>query len=231
MLTKIADGRLDLLSRRVVFNVICGVAARWLAGIICIAVATCTAAAQEGRFLVDDGSPPMSAVIGYSVIEENRAIAVDNDAGLFLIESDRRTKKIGLAGDGPCAIRRVSSFTVVQDTVFVLDNRQGRITGYSISTGECVTEIVLPELTEVTSLSRVGGWFYLVRTRYTSVSSPDQVLLYRLGTTRTLEPLNLTIGDLSSDRLLTSVRLGRRTSHIRIKDGALYFLLPFSHHA
>ena len=189
------------------------------------------ASAQDtpSRYLVDEGSPPMSAIIGYSVIGENEAIAVDNDEGMFLIESDHRTKKIGLAGDGPCAVRQVSSFTVVQDTLFVLDNRQGRIIGYSISKGECVKEVIHPELAQTTSLSRVGGWFYLLVTKYTSSSASDRVLLYRLGAGSTLEPLNLTVGDLESDLLRMSLNFGRRTSQIRVKDDVLHFLLPLTH--
>lgn len=222
---------LGLQSKRVVLDLVCSVTVRCLVAAIFIGVAACTVAAQDGpsRFLVDDGSPPMSAVIGYAEIGQNKAIAVDNNAGLFLIESDRRTKKIGLAGDGPCAIRRVGSFTVVQDTLFVLDNRQGRIIGYLISTGECVAEIVNPELAEVNSLSRVGGWFYLVATGYSSVSPENQSLLYRLHAASSFEPLPLAVKDLESNMLLAPIRVGRRTSQIRVKDKVLYFLLPFSH--
>ena len=171
----------------------------------------------------------MSGVIGYSEIGQGRAIAVDNDAGLFLIESDHRNTKIGMAGEGPCEIRQVSSFAVVQDTLFVLDNRQGRIIGYSISTGACVDEVTDSDLTDVSSLSSVNGSYYLVSAKYTSMTPPDWPLLFRMGAGGGLEPLDLAVEDLEADRLLVSVTIGRRTSQIRVKDGELFFLLPFSH--
>ena len=171
----------------------------------------------------------MSAVIGYVDIGAGRAIAVDNNAGLFLIESDRRTATIGLAGDGPCAIRRVASFAIIKDTLFVLDNRQGRIIGYYIPTGDCVADVTRPNLTEFDGLSRVGGWYYLVATKYTSATPVDRPLLYRMDDTGEPEPLDLAVGDLEADRLLVSIQFGRRTRQIRVKDGMLYFLLPLSH--
>ncbi len=181
------------------------------------------------RYVSDDGIPPISAIIGYSVIGADSAIAIDNTESIFLLESDRRTKKIGQNGDGPCEVWDVTSFAVVGDTIFVLDSSLGRITGYSISSGDCTAEVVHPELTAFSAIGKAGGWFYLVRTKYISVAPPEEPLLYRFSASGVLESLDLTIADLETDLLMVPVRIGRGVRQLREKDGAFYFLLPFSH--
>ena len=197
----------------------------------CVFVSNLIAVGQESqvRYLVDAADPPMSAIIGYSWIGEDSAIAADSRGGLFLIESDRRAKQVGAIGSGPCEVREVASFSINGDTLFVLDNRAGRITGFSISDGSCVTEVVHPELSRFSSMSRVDGGYVLVKSNYTSATAPGEFILYRLEDSEVLEPLALTVSDLQADLLMAPIRFGRRTTQIRTRGDVLYFLLPFSH--
>lgn len=179
-------------------------------------------AQDEGlRHLTDVGTPPISAVISYTTIGNDAAIVVDNANNIFQVISDQRTNTIGQSGLGPCEFQEVTSYTVVGDTLYVLDAKQGRITGHHISGGDCVAEIGLPELARFASIGRVGGSFYLAMTKYTSVTPSDETLLYRLSASGALEPLRLTVADLEADLILASGRMGRRISRIKEKDGVL----------
>ena len=195
-----------------------------------VMVVSLTADAQDvpTRYLTDLGDPPISEIIGYLPINERLAIAADYNGGLYLIESDRRTRKINASGAGPCENRQVSSFTVVGDTVFVLDKWSSRITGYLISSGRCVSEITHEELYNYSSVTRMGGWFYVVRTRYNNGMPSEEPLLFRIGDAETLEPLALTIADLDADLLMTHVQLGPEFAQTRVRNGLMYFLLPLS---
>ena len=189
-----------------------------------------TASAQDvpTRYLTDLDDPPIGDIVGYLPVDASSAIAADHTGALYLIESDQRTRQINVAGEGPCETSRVASFTVVGDTVFVLDSRSSRIIGYAISSGSCVLEITHSGLRGVSSIARIGGWFYVVRTGYTSVMPLEEPLLFRVSDAAVLEPLTLTIADLEADLLMTPVQYGRRISQVRMKDGLMYFLLPLS---
>ena len=196
-----------------------------------VMVVSLTANAQDGptRYLTDLGDPPIGEIVGYLPIDEGSAIAADHTGGLYLFEADQRTKQINVTGEGPCETRRVESFTVVGDTVFVLDNRARRIIGYSISSGRCLYEISNQSLNrEVGSMARIGGWFYVVRTGYTSVVPLEEPLLFRVSDAATLEPLGLTLADLEADLLPFFLSMAPRTSQARVRDGLVQFLLPLS---
>ena len=181
------------------------------------------------RHLVDDGNPPMSAVIGYAAIGTDSAIVVDNTHTIFLFISDRREKIIGQNGSGACEHQRVTSFSVDGDTIFVLDNQLGRIIGYSVHSGDCVSEIGRSEFSEFAQIERFENRFYLAKTKYNSASSSNENLFYYLDLDTQLQPLGLTIGDLKADLLLAPVRMSRRIPKIKSKGDKLYFILPFSH--
>ena len=145
-------------------------------GVICLVFSVPMSASAQNptpRYLVDDGDPPMSAVIGYATIGSDSAIVVDNTHGIFLFVSDRREKIIGQRGRGACEHQRVKSFSVDGDTIFVLDNQLGRIIGYSIHSGDCVSEIGMPELSDFAQIGRFDNRFYLAKTEYTSASASD----------------------------------------------------------
>ena len=201
-------------------------------GVICLVFSVhMSASAQDPapRYLVDDGDPPMSAVIGYATIGSDSAIVVDNTHGIFLFVSDRREKTIGQKGRGACEHQRVKSFSVDGDTIFVLDHQLGRIIGYSIHSGDCVSEIGMPELSDFAQIGRFDNQFYLAKTEYNSASASDDDLFYTLDQDNQLQPLGLTVGDLSADLLLVPIRTRRQISNIKSKGDQLYFILPFSH--
>ena len=133
-------------------------------GVICLVFSVhMSASAQDPtpRYLVDDGDPPMSEVIGYATIGSDSAIVIDNTHSIFLVISDRREKLIGQNGSGACEHESITSFVVDGDTIFVLDHRLGRILGYSIHSGDCVSEIGMPELSDFTQIGRVDNRFFL----------------------------------------------------------------------
>lgn len=181
------------------------------------------------RFLTDEGEPPMSAVIGYIPLSPDSALVVDNTDSIFLIISDRRERLLGQKGGGSCEHQQVTSYTLAGDTLFVLDTQLGRITGYSIHTGECLKEVVMPELAQFSQIEKNGNWFYLAKANYNSSDPPDEPLLYRLGSEGDLLPLALTIEDLDADLLLLPFKVGQRVNTIKPRGNKLYFILPFSH--
>ncbi len=181
------------------------------------------------RYLTDDGDPPMSAVIGYSMIGLDSAIVIDNTDTIFLLISDQREKIIGQKGSGACEHQEIASYTVAGDTLFILDNDLGRITGYSIRSGKCVSETSSSELSQFSQIGKFGDDFYLAKTDYNSASSPDESIVYRFNSAEQLAPLDLTVEDLDADLLLMPVRTPRRILKLQSRGGKFYFLLPFSH--
>ncbi len=181
------------------------------------------------RHIFDDGVPPISAINSYTPLRGDSALVVDNRDHIFLLVSNRRTRIVGTLGEGPCEYQDVTTYSVVGDTVFVLDHRRGKLVGYSVIDGACLSEFVSPDLSRFSATVRAGSWFYFTRTNYTTTLDPQTVLLYRLSLAGELAPLDLQKSDLVADLLMAPIRLGGRLKQIKEKDGGLYFLLPFSH--
>lgn len=181
------------------------------------------------RHIFDDGDPPISAINSYTPLRGDSALVVDNRDHIFLLVSNRRTRIVGTLGEGPCEYLDVTTYSVVGDTVFVLDHRRGKLVGYSVRDGACLSEYVSPDLSRFSATVRAGSWFYFTRTNYTTTLDPQTVLLYRLSLAGELAPLDLQKSDLDADLLMAPIRLGGRLKQIKEKDGGLYFLLPFSH--
>lgn len=189
------------------------------------------AAAQEDvvRYITDDDSPPISDIEGYIPIGPDSAIVADNTGALFLLVSDRKVRVIGQQAEGPCAHMDVTSFAVVGDTVFVLDRRLGRITGYAINSGTCLVEVANPELTSFRRLGRVGGWFYLVATSYSATTPEGESLLYRMNASGKLESLALTRSSIEANLMPMPLLFGRSLVYIKDADGILFLVLPQTH--
>ena len=204
---------------------------RHLLLIFMVALSAQFAVAQEDvvRYITDDDIPPISDIEGYIPIGPDSAIVADNTGALFLLVSDRKVRVIGQQSEGPCAHTDVTSFAVAGDTVFVLDRRLGRITGYEINSGTCLTEVRNPELSEFRRLGRVGGWFYLVATSYSATTPEDESLLYRMNASEKLESLALTKSSITANLMPAPLLFRYSLVYIKEADGILYLVLPQTH--
>ncbi len=180
------------------------------------------------RYIFDDGTPPISDIRAYRSLGADSALIVDRRRGIFLLVSDRRVSSVGSSGEGACEFQGVTSFSVVGDTVFVLNRLQGRLLGYSIRSGECLSEFISQELIKFSAFIRVGASFYFTRNSVNAATDPEAVLLYKMDTQGNFMPLNLRKSDLGVDLLLTPIRTVR-LAQIKEKDGVIYFLLPLTH--
>ena len=199
--------------------------------IFIVALSTQVATAQETvvRYITDDDSPPISDIEGYFPIGPDSAIVADNTGALFILVSDRKVRMIGQQSEGPCAHTDVTSLAVAGDTVFVLDRRLGRITGYEINSGTCLTEVRNPELSRFRRLGRVGGWFYLVATSYSATTPEDESLLYRMSASSKLESLALTKSSITANLMPMPLLFRYSLVYIKEADGILYLVLPQTH--
>ena len=199
--------------------------------IFMVALSTQVAMAQETvvRYITDDDSPPISDIEGYVPIGPDSAIVADNTGALFLLVSDRKVRMIGQQSEGPCAHTDVTSFAVAGDTVFVLDRRLGRITGYEINSGTCLTEVRNPELSRFRRLGRVGGWFYLVATSYSATTPEDESLLYRMNASEKLESLALTKSSITASLMPMPLLFRYSLVYVKDADDILYLVLPQTH--
>ena len=204
---------------------------RYLLLIFMVALFTLDAAAQGGavRYITDDDGPPISDIEGYIPVGPDSAIVADNTGALFLLVSDRKVRMIGQQAEGPCAHTDVTSFAVAGDTVFVLDRRLGRITGYEIKSGTCLMEVSNPELSSFRRLGRVGGWFYLVATSYSATTPEDESLLFRMSASSKLESLALTKSSIAANLMPMPLLFGRSLVYIKDADGILFLVLPQTH--
>ena len=134
------------------------------------------------RYIFDDGNPPISDIRAYRSLGADSALIVDRRRGIFLLVSDRRVSSVGSSGEGACEFQGVTSFSVVGDTVFVLNRLQGRLLGYSIRSGECLSEFISQELVKFSGMIRVGASFYFTRNSVNATTDPETVLLYRMDT-------------------------------------------------
>lgn len=179
------------------------------------------------RYIFDDADPPISGIRAYTPLGADSALIVDLE-GFFLIVSDRRVSTFGTLGEGACEFQSITSFSVVGDTVFVLDHRQGRLLGYSIRSGECLSEFISQELTQFSAMIRVGKSFYFTRNSVNAATAPEAVLLSKMDTQGNFTPLDLRKPDLGVDLLPMSLSTPR-LAQIKEKDGVIYFLLPLTH--
>lgn len=184
---------------------------------------------EPSRYLVDEGMPPVAGIIKYLPVGQDSALTVDFEGGVYLFIDDRRAGMLGRRGRGPCEYEEVTSLSVVGDTVFIFDRRLTRILGYSIGTGECEAEVSHPDLIRVGKFGRVGGWYYVLHSSVTSWLPEDYVLLHRLDDEGTLEPLELTVGDLQAHFFSQGVQLRSWRGEIQEHEGGLYFTIPLSH--
>ena len=180
------------------------------------------------RYVIDEGTPPIGAINGYTPLRGDTALAVDNRDEIFLIVSDRRVGMIGAKGVGPCEYQDVTAYSVAGDTLFILDRGLGRLVGYSVRDGACLSEFVDPFLTHFTGVSKAGPWFYFTMSSYSTPLDPETVLLYRLSAAGEFIPLELRKSDLDADLLMMPINTGR-LRHIKERDGVIYFLLPLTH--
>ena len=180
------------------------------------------------RYIFDDADPPISGIRAYMSLGADSALIVDSRNGIFVLVSDHRVSTLGALGEGACEFQRVTSFSVVGDTVFVLDRQQGRLLGYSISSGECLSEFSSRELNNWSVMIRVGGSFYFTMNRFNAGTAPETVLLSSMDTQGNFTPLDLRKSDLGADLLLANISTVR-LAQIKEKDGVIYFLLPFTH--
>lgn len=199
--------------------------------IFIVALSAQVASAQEAvvRYITDDDTPPISAIEGYIPLGPDSAIVADNTGALFLLVSDRKVRVIGQQAAGPCAHTDVTSFAVAGDTVFVLDRRLGRITGYEINSGTCLMEVRNPELSRFRRLGRLGGWFYLVDTNYSAATPEGESLLYRINASSMLESLALTKSSIAANLMPMPLVFGRSLVYIKDADGILFLVLPQTH--
>ena len=179
------------------------------------------------RYIIDDADPPISGIRAYRPLGADSALIVDSE-GIVLLVSDRRVSSLGASGEGACEFRGITSFSVVGDTVFVLDRLQGRLLGHSIRSGECLSEFTSQELIEYSAMIRVGGSFYFTRNSVNAATAPETVLLSKMDTQGNFTPLDLRKSDLRVDLLPIPVRTSR-LAQIKEKDGVIYFLLPLTH--
>ncbi len=180
------------------------------------------------RYVIDEGMPPIANVNGYTPLRGDTALVVDNRDGVFLIVSDRREGMIGTKGVGPCEYQDVTAYSVAGDTLFILDRGQGRLVGYSVKDGACLSELVDPFLTRFTGVSKAGPWFYFTMSSYSTPLDPETVLLYRMSAAGEFMPLELRKSDLDADLLMMPIKTGG-LKHIKERDGVIYFLLPLTH--
>ena len=183
---------------------------------------------SPGRYVIDEGTPPIAAINGYTPLRGDTVLVVDNKDEIFLVVSDRRVGMIGTKGAGPCEYQDVMSYSVAGDTLFVLDRRLGKIVGYSVRDGACLSEFTDPLLTHFSGMSKVGQWFYVTMSSYSTPLDPETVLLYKLSAAGAFIPLELRKSDLDADLLMMPIKAGR-LKHIKERDGVIYFLLPLTH--
>lgn len=180
------------------------------------------------RYIIDDADPLISGIRAYRPLGADSALIVDNRRGIYILVSDRRVSTLGVSGEGACEFRGITSFSVVGDTVFVLDRLQGRLLGYSIRSGECLSEFISQELIKYSAMIRVGGSFYFTRNSVNAATAPEAVLLSKMDNQGNFAPLDLRKSDLGVDLLRAPIRTVR-LAQIKEKDGIIYFLLPLTH--
>lgn len=180
------------------------------------------------RYIFDDADPPISDIRAYRPLGVDSALIVDNRKGIFLLVSDRRVSTLGTLGEGACEFQGITSFSVVGDTVFVLDRLRGRLLGYSIKSGDCVSEFISQELIRFSAVIRVGASFYFTRNSVNAATDPEAVLLYKMDNQGNFTPLDLRKSDLGVDLLPIPVRTAR-LAQIKEKDDVIYFLLSTTH--
>lgn len=204
---------------------------RYLLLIFIVTLSAQVAAAQETvvRYITDDDGPPISDIEGYIPIGPDSAVVADNAGALFLLVSDRKVRMIGQQAEGPCAHTDVTSFTVAGDTVFVLDRRLGRITGYEINGGTCLMEVRNPELSQFRRLGRVEEWFYLVATDYSATTPEGESLLYRMSASSKLESLALTKSSIAANLMPMPLLFRYSLVYIKEVEGVLFLVLPQTH--
>lgn len=187
-----------------------------------------TGSGSSERYILDEGTPPISAIRGYTSLRGDTALIADERGEIFLLIADRRVGRIGARGSGPCEYQALTSYTVAGDTVFVLDHRQGKLVGYSVKDGSCLSELVAPDLARFSALIKVGPWFYFTVTSYNTSLPPESVLLYRMSLSGEFTPLDLRKSDLDADLLMMPIKAAQ-LRQIRERKGEIYFLLPLSH--
>lgn len=193
----------------------------------CLGIAT-DGMAQSKQYILDQGVPPISDIRSYTIIAGDSSLVFDRDNGIFVLASNVRKDRIGAIGQGPCEFQDVTSYAVVEDTVFVLDRSSSKIVGYSIQDNTCLQETIDPGLVSFSSVVRVGSSFFLGRNSVNAAMDSNTALLVELTESGEFKDLGLRKSDLEADLLMVPMR-SQRTQRIKEKNGVIYFLLPYSH--
>lgn len=176
------------------------------------------------QVLIDDG-PPLSQIYHIESIGSDSLITIDDFAQIQLFISNIFRKSIGVKGRGPCEYNSIRHISLNEDTLFILDPSTSKIVYYSIDTGNCLGEIILPELSDFSSFIRLEGAFYLLHANYSIATNLNKQLLYRLDDNSTLTPLGLRFVDIDANALLPPIQ---KNVTMRVKDNTIFMEFPLS---
>lgn len=158
-------------------------------------------------------------------ISGDQLIIVDGKPGIYLFENYKMTTRIGTKGNGPCEYEGISSIDISGDTLFVLSPNQNKITSYSISNNECLGEISNEKLSSKAYMYRNGDHFILGSAA--NAYTPDSAaVMHRFNGDRSLQPLNLTAGELN--RVEAPISISRAGLNFGVKENLLFSYFPLT---
>jgi hypothetical protein len=176
------------------------------------------------KVLIDDG-PPLSQIFYIESIGGDSLIALDDFAQVQLYVDNKFYKSIGIHGRGPCEYNAVRHISLNGDTLFILDPSTAKIVYYSLTTDECLGELILPELSDFSSFVRFGGSYYLLHTGYSVATNLNKRLFFRLDDDMSLTALGIRFADIQANVMLPPIQ---KYVSMRTKDDIIYMEFPLT---
>ncbi len=182
-----------------------------------------TLVGEPERVVLLDSKSPLGEIMSMRSYSKDRILVLDNTHTLQLFRNKRGEGIVGVKGRGPCEYNMAMNFSVLDDTLYVLDKSGGKIVWYSMKTNSCLGEIVNAELTNWSSLVRLQGKFYLIFSEFTAGMNLSKRMLCVMDDYGQMKSLGLPFRQLDADPFIAPLMIKQP---IKMRDETIYFFFP-----
>ncbi len=180
------------------------------------------------KHTLDDSNSPLGQIYNITRTGKEDILIADGSPSIELYKHFTFTRSFGKKEKGPCEFLRTPVNATAGDTLYLMDDIQGKLITYNLNTGGCIREVTYHDLQLMDSITPLHGTLYLTRGNFSPAMQPNDTVFYKINDRGRLQPLDLLYKDLNAIHFLTPVKIPMGTkAHLR-RD-TLYFFYPFTH--
>lgn len=177
---------------------------------------------------ISDGKPFLGEITIFDYRDQEHFFTYDSRANIKEFRNYSFSKVHGTTGDGPCEHGSVNDFSILGDSLYVLDRGQSKYIKYDLSnssSNNCF-EIVDENVGGLFGIQPFPEGTYFIRGALSSSMDPSMPVLYKYNKKdQVIEPAGVNINDLNIHLSGAPLRLSMATAK---NDDSFLFYLPLT---